>query len=134
MSQRDVKFIKGGEALDFDAESGFAINVEGDTSIAFAGDFRNQVLTVVGTGTVIVYGSCQKAPPDFTQSSTIDNSYAPVMLADYAAVGTYYVGAAGVPVSNATKLVEINTNLLTWVAIHRSVDTVDVKLTESDNL
>ncbi len=133
--KREVKFIPGtGEALTFNAISGFAINpFTNDTSICFSGDFRNQVLTVVGTGTVIVYGSTQKDPPDFTAPSTITNSYAPVMLADYAAVGTYYVGASGVPVAGATKIVEVNTNVLTWVAIHRSANTVDVKLTQTDN-
>lgn len=133
MNNRDIKFIKGGDPLAFDLSSGFAINPEEESAIAFAGDYRNAVLAVVGTGTVIVYGSSQKAPPDFTSPSTINNSYAPVMLADYTTPATYYAGGAGVAVSSATKLVEINTNLLTWIAIHRSAETVDVKLTLTDN-
>ena len=133
MNNRDVKFIKGGDALEFDADSGFAINPDGQTAIAFAGDYRNQVLTVVGTGTVIVYGSCQKTPPDFSQAVTIDNSYVAVMLADYTTPNTYYAGGAGVSVTAEAKMVEINTNLLTWIGINRSADTVDVKFTETDN-
>ncbi len=131
---RDVKYIKSGEKLDFDAGSGFAINPQNETAIAFAADFRNQVLTVVGSGTVIVYGSIQKTPPDFTAPSTIDNSYAPIVLADYSVQNTYYNGASGVAVSGSTKIVELNTNVLSWVAIHRSANTVEVKLTETDNL
>lgn len=131
---RNVKPIPGtGAALTFDAGTGFAVNPDGKTAIAFAADFRNQVLTVVGTGTVIVYGSTQKDPPDFTVASTITNSYAPIVLADYSIQNTYYNGAAGVTVAGATKIVELNTNVLTWVAIHRSAGTVDVKLTETDN-
>lgn len=130
---RDLKYLKGGEQLDFDAITGFAINPQSETSIAFAGDYRNQVLTLVGTGTVVVYGSAQKTPPDFTSASSITNSYAPVVLADYSLVNTYYAGAAGIALNNQTKIVEINTNLLTWVAIHRSANTVEVKFTETNN-
>lgn len=138
MSQRDLKFIPGtGEELTFDI-SGFAINPDtnnaSNNAICFAGGFRNQVLTVVGSGTVIVYGSTQKTPPDFTAPSTIDNSYAPLVLADYSIQNTYYNGATGVAVVAATKIVEVNTNVIVWMAIHRSAGTVDVKLTESDNL
>lgn len=133
MSTRDLKFINGGKPLDFDPVSGFALNGEGETAIAFGGDYRNQVLTVVGIGTVIVYGSVQKDPPDFTLPSTIGNSYAPIVLADYSIQNTYYNGASGVVVAGATKIVELNTNLLSWVAIHRSANTVNVKLTETDN-
>lgn len=135
MNNRDIKFINGGSALEFNDE-GFAVNAEGQTAIAFSGDYRNQVLTVVGTGTVKVYGSCQKSPPDFSSPSTIDNSYCPIMLADYTTPGTYYAGGTGVTVSNSTKIVELNTNLLTWIAIQRIVEdeeVVDVKFTETDN-
>lgn len=139
MSQRQLNFIPGdGSALTFDAGSGFAINPKlptgANNAICFAGGFRNQVLAVVGTGNVIVYGSTQKNPPDFTAPSTIGNSYAPIMLADYTSPNTYYAGGAGVTVAAGTKIVEANTNVLSWVAIHRSINTVDVKLTESDNL
>ncbi len=138
MGLRDLKYIPStGEALTFDAGSGFAINpvlpVNSNNAIAFAGSYRNQVITAVGTGTVIVYGSTQKDPPDFTKPSTIGNSYAPIMLADYTTPNTYYAGGAGVVVSSSTKIVELNTNLLTWIAIHRSATTVGVKLTETDN-
>ncbi len=132
-SQRDLKFINGGSKLTFDAGTGFAINPQSESAIAFAGDFRNQVLIVAGTGTVVVYGSCQKTPPDFTSASTIDNAYVAIVLADYSTQNTYYNGTAGVAVSASTKMVELNTNVLTWIAIHRSANTVDVKLTEADN-
>lgn len=134
MAQRDLKYINGGRKLTFDAVTGFAENPEGENAIAFSGDFRNQVLGVVGTGTVIVYGSCQKDPPNFAAPSTIDNFYVPIMLADYSLPGTYYAGTVGAVVAGASMMVELNTNVLTWVGIHRSANTVDVKLTETDNL
>lgn len=130
---RDLKFIAGGNPLTFDAGTGFAINPEDETAIAFSGDYRNQVLGVVGTGTVIVYGSSQRLPPNFNLPSTIGNLYTPIVLADYSVANTYYAGASGVSVAASTKIVELNTNLLTWIAIHRSADTVDVILTETDN-
>lgn len=132
MVPRDIKFINGGRALEFDAGTDLAINPEDETAI-FGGDFRNLLMTVVGTGTVIVYGSTQKDPPDFSAPSSILNSYAPIVLADYSLSNTYYDGAAGVVAAGDTKIVELNTNLLTWFAIHRSVDTVDVLITETDN-
>lgn len=131
-NNRDIKFIKGGETLEFD-EEGWAINPDGQTAIAFAGDYRNQVLMVSGTGTVIVYGSAQKTPPDFSQAPSIDNFYVPIVLADYAVKQTYYDGATGAVVAGGEKMVELNTNLLTWIGISRSAETVDVKFTETDN-
>lgn len=133
MNNRDIKFINGGNKLVFDSGTGFAINPESQTAIAFSGDYRNQVIAVKGTGTVIVYGSNQKTPPDFTASVTIDNFFVPIVLADYSVKNTYYDGTVGVVVSSSAKMVELNTNLLTWIAIHRSADTVDVKITETDN-
>src|ERR1035437_3630373 len=134
---RDLKFIAGGEKLTFNhagrGGGGWAINPQGKNAICFAGDYRNQLITIVGTGNVLIYASAQRLPPDFTLPSTIDNSYTTVMSADYQAVGTYYTGAAGVAVSSSTKIVEINTNLLTWIGIHRSAEGVDVKITEGDN-
>ncbi len=132
MVPRDIKFINGGEPLEFDAGTGFAINPDNGTAM-FGGDFRNLLLAAVGTGVVIVYGSTQKDPPDFTAPSSIQNAYAPIVLADYSLSNTYYDGATGVTAAGNTKIVELNTNLLTWVAIHRSVDTVEVLLTETDN-
>lgn len=130
---RDFKYIKGGDKLVFNA-AGYALNEQAQTAIALAADFRNQVLSVVGTGTVIVYGSAQKNPPDFTQASTIDNSYTPIALADYSLVtNNYLAGAAGVTVAGETKLVELNTNLLSWIGIFRDSATVEVKLTITDN-
>lgn len=134
MSQRDLKYINGGRKLDWDSVSSFAINHDLENAVCFAGGFRNQVLTVVGTGTVLVYGSTQKTPPNFNSASTIDNSWFLVTLADYSVPNTYYAGATGAVVSTSTKAVELNTNVLTWVGLHRSASTVDVKITESDNL
>lgn len=133
MNNRDVKFINGGKPLTFDPNTEFAINPENQNSIAFAGDYRNQVLTISGTGTVVVYGSCQKDPVDFTQPSTISNSYVAITLADYSLVQTYYAGSTGVTVIASTVVVELNTNLLTWIGINRSGGNVDVKFTETDN-
>ena len=48
---KDVQYIKQGTALDFDTVSGFAINPQGESSIAFSSDLRDILLTIVGTGT-----------------------------------------------------------------------------------
>lgn len=127
---KDVKFINQGEALNFNI-GGFAIDPQNNNAF-FAADHINVVLAVVGTGNVVVYGSTQRTPPDFSAASTIDNSYVPIVLSDYAVPNTYYPGATGVTVAVETKVVELNTNLLTWVAISRSVNTVDVKMTETN--
>lgn len=128
---KDVKFINEGNALSFNVGN-FAVHPVGGNAF-FGADFRNILLTAVGTGTVTVLGSAQKTPPDFSSASTITNSYAPIMLADYSTPNTYYAGSAGVSVSNSTAIVELNTNLLTWIAIVRSANTVNVILTETNN-
>lgn len=97
-------------------------------------DFRDIGLTLAGTGILTVLGSKQKnpadTPPDFTVSSTISNSFVAVVIADETVANTY---ATTIAVSGSTKLAEVNTNLLTWVCIQRSVDTVDAFLTTCDN-
>lgn len=129
---KDVKYINDGQPLNFDPISGFAINPDG-TNALFSGDFRNIILGVSGTGTITVYGSNQQTPPDFSGSSTIDNVFATIVTADYSVQNTYYDGATGVVVSSSTKIVELNTNLITWFALSRDVDTVDVKATLTNN-
>ncbi len=132
---KDIKFINQGVAddrLEFNLD-GFAVNP--DTKDAwFGGDFRDIVMTLVGTGTVIVYGSAQRLPPNFAAASTISNSYAPIALVDYSLEGStaFIPGATGGTVANETKLFELDTNLLTWIAVKRSVNTVDVLLTETN--
>lgn len=129
MNPRIVKFIN----IEFDG-SGYAINPFTGGNAFAAADFIDAVLTVVGTGTIIVAGSAQEIPPDFSAASTITNSYTPIALADYSlATSPILDGATGVVVAGVTKLVELNTNLLTWIGINRSVDTVDVLLTETNN-
>ena len=132
---RDVKFIGTGpsDSLEFDPGTGFAINPFTGENAFEAADFRDALVTAVGTGTVITYGSAQKLPPDFSVASALGNSYAPIVIADYSLVNTYYAGATGMVVVGATMLGEPNANLLTWIGIHRSVNTVDVLLTECDN-
>lgn len=130
---RYTNFIPGsGNALTFDNVTGFAVNPDGENSICFTGDHRNQVIGITGIGTVKVYGSIQKDPVDFTQPSTIGNQYAQIVLADYSLTTNQYV--TSLIVAGATKLAELNTNLLTWIGIHRSAETVEVKLTETTNL
>lgn len=129
MNPRIVKFIN----LEFDG-SGYAINPFTGTNAFTAADFIDAVLTVVGTGTVIVSGSAQELPPDFSAVPTITNSHTPIALADYSlATSQILAGSAGVTVAGVTKLVELNTNLLTWIGINRSINTVDVLLTETNN-
>lgn len=135
MNPKDVKFINQGKDLDaltFDV-AGFAINPADGTNAFFGADFRNVLLTVVGTGTVFVLGSEQRLPPDFSVGSTIQNTWAPIVTADYSVQNTYYDGTTGVIVAGETKIVELNTNMVTWFAIFRSVDTVDVLATVTNN-
>lgn len=96
-------------------------------------DFRNVGLTVVGTGDVHILASKAKVdtPIDFTTSSTIANSYAQVVLFDETVVSSPFVTA--LTVAAATKLAEIDTNLLTWICVVRSADTVDAFISYSDN-
>ena len=93
-------------------------------------DFRDIDLTIVGTGTVTVLGSADKEAIDFTASSTITNSYAAVVIADLTAANTY---ATSLSVAGATKIGEVNTNLLGFICLTRSVDTVDAFITTCDN-
>ena len=96
----------------------------------FVGDFRNVVITLVGTGTVSVQGTADKDVVDFTSASTLSNSYATMVIADMTAASTY---ATSITVSSSTKLGEVNTNLVTYVSLTRSADTVDCFVTLSDN-
>ena len=128
-----VNYIpSNGDKLTFNGD-GWAINptvIPGqgffDNSF-FTATWRDILIGLTGTGTLEVYGSIQQAPVDFTQPSGVGNMYALVVLSDYTTPNTYTAGT--VSVSNSTKIVELNTNLLTWVGIKRSIDTVDAILT-----
>lgn len=129
--QRELIYYNSLRDLEWDGD-GFLINPGPTEGNAWdARNFRDIVLTLVGTGNVKAYGSAQKLPPDFSQTSTLANSWTPISLVDYSLVGTgaFFAGATGVSVSNATKLAELDTNGLTWFAIKRSVDTVEVLAT-----
>lgn len=97
-------------------------------------DWRDIGLTIVGTGTVTCYGSKQKNPDDtpviFTDASTIGNSFVALVIADETTPNTY---ATTLAVADATKLGEINTNLLTWICLGRNSDGVDAFITHCDN-
>ncbi len=132
---KDVKFFNNGNPLNFDI-AGYAINPDNNNAF-FGADHRDLLITVVGTGNVLVLGSAQKLPPDFSSPSTITNSWVYITTADYSIPATFYAGNAGVTVSASTKLVELDTNELTWVAIFRTNgegegDIVDVLLTETN--
>jgi hypothetical protein len=96
-------------------------------------DFRNVDLTIVGTGNVTVLASKGKwdVPIDFTSASTIGNSFAQIVIFDETVVATPFVTT--LTVAGATKIAEIDTNVLTWICITRSADTVDGFITYSDN-
>jgi hypothetical protein len=100
----------------------------------FAGDFRDIVLTIVGTGVVAVLGSADVPtppnPPDFTATSTITNSWIPQVIADLRAANTY---ATSLTISSSTAMGEVNTNLLTWICVTASTSTVAAFITVSDN-
>ena len=99
-------------------------------------DFRDVVLTIVGTGTATVLGSTlvpktsSATPVDFTASSTITNPYATMVIADLTTPSTY---ATSLAVTGATKMGEVNTNLLTYICVTRSVNTLDAFITVCDN-
>jgi uncharacterized protein YcsI (UPF0317 family) len=96
----------------------------------FAGDFRNIGVTMVGTGSIGVLGSKDLNAPDFTDPSTISNSYVNIVLADETVASTYNTSLS---VSNSTKLAEVNSNLITFICVTRSADTVDAFLTVTTN-
>jgi hypothetical protein len=96
----------------------------------WVGDFRDVVLTIVGTGTATVLATASKEVVDFTAASTIGNAFATMVIADMTAASTY---ATSLVVAGATKLGEVNTNLVGWVCITRSADTLDGYLTYCDN-
>lgn len=123
MSQKDLKYINQNEI----------VFTGGFSQPFFVGDQMTVLVTVVGTGNIVVHGSAQEAPPDFTALSTITNSHAEIVLADYSVFNTYYNGGAGVTVAASTALVELNTNLLTWISFERAVGTPDVLLTITNN-
>ncbi len=116
--------------LDFDSGTGFALN-NGKNAWS-AADFRNVVISAIGTGTITVYGSIQETPPDFSAASTKNNAFAVIVLADYSLATNQYV--TSLVVSSSTKIAELNTNLLSWFAIHRSATTVDVIATQTNNV
>ncbi|MGV8130847.1 MAG: hypothetical protein ACP5N7_01975 [Candidatus Pacearchaeota archaeon] len=99
-------------------------------------DFRDVVLTIVGTGTATVLGTtlvpknATATPVDFTTSSTITNPYAAVVIADLTTANTY---ATSLAVAGATKMGEVNTNLLTYICVTRSAGTLDAFITVCDN-
>lgn len=130
---KSLKFLNNGEPLDFGV-NGFASNKNGGNAF-FVGDSRNVLLTVVGTGSILIHGSAQREEVDFTAPSTITNSHATIVTADYSVANTFYDGATGVTAAANTVIVELNTNLLSWVGIERVglVETVDVIVTEADN-
>ena len=135
MYERDLKTINDAQDLVWGSD-GFLKNPisQGSLSVGNAFEvksYRDAVLTAVGTGTILVYGSSQKNPPDFSQASSINNSWVLISLMDYSLVGSasFYTGATGAVVSSSTMLAELDTNLLTWIGIHRSANTVNAKLT-----
>ncbi len=130
MFERNLQYIG---PLEFDV-NGFAINPFTGENVFNAKDFRDLMAALVGTGVVHFHGTIQETPPDFNAASVIGNIHAEIVTADYSIQNTYYDGVTGVTVTASTKIVELNTNLLTWFGIERSVDTVDVILTVSDNL
>lgn len=98
-------------------------------------DYRDVGITLVGTGTITVLGTKQwntsGSAPDFTSPSTITNSYAAIVIADETTPNTY---ATTIAVAGATKLAEVNSNLVTWICLTRSINTVDAFVTYCTNL
>ena len=134
MKDKDVKFLSGGARLQFDGD-GFAINLFGDPNnrnAFFVADWRDIVMGIVGSGQVLIHGSIQRMPPNFKNTSTFGNMHALIGLRDLTVPNTYYAGATGSNVTNDTQLTELNTNLLTWIAIERKSSAVNVKITHTN--
>ena len=129
---KQPNFIPFDENTTIAFVGGFAIN-PGDNGNAFAVSQRNVIVTVIGSGTIKIHGSNDRLPPDFTVTSTILSSHtSPIVAADYSLASSQYVTA--LTVSNSTKIFELNTNLLTWIAFERTSGSPDIKITITDNL
>jgi hypothetical protein len=81
-------------------------------------------ITITGAGAggeVIKFrASGQPDKPDFDSAATQSNFHAPVMVKDLA-TGTTYAGAVGVPASaTGVYLLEVNTNLISWLSVDNS--------------
>ena len=128
-TQKTVKGAK--EPLTF--VGGFAINPNTNGN-SFSANNRNVVITVVGTGTVVVHMSQQAANKeiDFSAASTADNSHSIPVLADLGALAPnkYVLSAV---VAGETKQFELNVNICTQIGIEQTVGTPDVLLTITDN-
>lgn len=117
MSARDIKQIQ----ITWTADQSQPI---------FVGDFRNVVLTIVGTGDAQILGTVDKEIVDFTAASTLANSHAPIVIADLTAASTY---STTLSATASTKIGEVNTNLLTWISVTRSAGTLDGFITITTN-
>lgn len=98
-------------------------------------DYRDIGVTAVGTGTLQVLGTKEKYlandnSVDFQATSTITNSFAPIVIADETVANSYVTSLS---LSSQTKLAEVNTNLLTFICLLRSSDTVDAFVTATTN-
>jgi len=124
---KEVQFIGSDFPLVF--AGGFAQSPAGGN--AFAIPQRNVIVTVVGTGTVVIHGSAQALPPDFSATSTISNSHAVIVVADYSLATNQYV--TSIIVAGATKICELNTNFLTWMGIQVTAGSPEVIVTITDN-
>ena len=97
-------------------------------------DTRDIVLTIDGTGTAQVLGTIEmhpdQVPVDFTAASSITNSYIAAVIADIGVPNTY---STSLTAAGSTKMGEVNTNLLTWICVTRSANTLDGFITICDN-
>jgi hypothetical protein len=110
-------------------------DVDGYSQAIDTSDFRDIGITIVGTGDVQVLGTKEAYPQidkpvNFKITSTINNSWATVVVADETTPNTYVTTFS---VTAATKLGEVNTNLLTFISLSRSINTVDAFITYCDN-
>ena len=64
------------------------------------------------------------------KSSNSSNSFAPIVIADETVANSYVTSLS---LSSQTKLAEVNTNLLTFICLLRSSDTVDAFVTVTTN-
>lgn len=96
-------------------------------------DMRDINLTIVGTGTATILGSADTTigkKIDFTTTSTLVNSFTPIVIADLGVPSAY---ATTLVAAGETKIGELNTNLMAWICVTRSSSTLDGFISLCDN-
>lgn len=106
----------------------FTMTENGTSAVAnvSARDFQNIAISMVGSNddsdnpailSVRVKGSLQQEPPDFTSAATLDNEWSYIQLKDDFSDGFLDGNVGYVFDENGVTSLELNTSVLTWVAV-----------------